>query len=124
MGCWLGFCGRGVLCVGGLAVLFGFSCGLGFVVRMLGVWCWCWVGCFDGGGVRMFNVCVARVCVSAYVVAGVRWRLWPCWLVWRAAEKVDTAEPVSMSRALDHMVLRLSFGGRPCHACCLGRGVD
>ena len=33
----LGFCGRGGLCFGGLAVLFGFSCGLGFVVAM--AWC-------------------------------------------------------------------------------------
>ena len=30
----MGFCGREGLCFGGSAVLFGFSCGLGFVVAM------------------------------------------------------------------------------------------
>ena len=55
------------MCFGGLAVSFGLSCGLGFVVAM--AWCLVlvfWVWCFGGGGVRVFNVCVApvvRVCV-------------------------------------------------------------
>ena len=103
MGCCLGFCGRGVLCVGGLAVLFGFSCGLGFVVRMLGVWCWCWVGCFDGGGVRVFNVCVARACVCLRICGGWCALAAVAVLVGVAGRKVDTAEPVFMSRALDHI---------------------
>ena len=69
---------------------------------------------------RVFNVSVLGVCVcvcACRVVAGVCWRLWSCWLVCGGSEGIDTAEPVSMSRALDHVVLRLSFGGRPCHAC-------
>ena len=61
----LGCCGRGGLCFGGLAVLFGFSCGLGFVVAM--AWCLVlvfWVWCFGGGGVRcLMSVFWACVCV-------------------------------------------------------------
>ena len=49
---------------------------------------------------RVFNVCVGRVCVSACVVAGVCWRLWSCWLVCGGSEGIDTAEPVFMSRAI------------------------
>ena len=61
---------------------------------------------------RVFNVCVGRVCVSAcggwcVLVAVVV-------LVGVAGRKVYPAEPVSMSRALDHVLLRRSFGGRPC----------
>ena len=109
MGCFgvlvLGFCGRGGLCFGGSAVLFGFSCGLGFVVAM--AWCLVlvfWVWCFGGGGVRVFTVvCVGRVCVCLRVVwwlvcAGA---LWSCWLVCGGGRKAYTAEPVSMSLALD-----------------------
>ena len=70
--------------------------------RWLGVWCWCWVWCFGGGGVRVFNVSVLGVCMCVCVSCGgwcVCWRLWSCWLVCGGSEGIDTAEPVSMSRA-------------------------
>ena len=86
----------------------GVGCGVLVVAACACLMCLCW----------------ACVCVCACrVVAGVCWRLWSCWLVCGGSEGIDTAEPVSMSRALDHVVLRLSFGGRPCHACCFGRAV-
>lgn len=58
----------GALCFGGLAVSFGFSCGLGFVVAMawcvvlvLGVVFWWWRR-------AVFDVCVlgVRVCVRVW----------------------------------------------------------
>ena len=83
------------------------------------------VGC----GVLVVAACaclmsVLGVCVCVCVCGG--WCVLAAVVVLvgvRRAGSVYTAEPVSMSRALDHMVLRLSFGGRPCHACCFGRAV-
>ena len=70
---------------------------------------------------RVFNVCVVCACVCGgwCVLAAVVLLVGEC----GGPEGIYTAEPVSMSRALDHVVLRLSFGGRPCDACCFGRAV-
>ena len=94
-----------------------------FVVLVLGVVFWWW----RTGGVRVFNVSVLCVCMCVCVcrvVAGVCWRLWLCWLVCGRSEGIDTAEPVSTSRALDHVwcsdfllgvgpVMRVALGA-PC----------